>query len=208
MGGFFKLDGPFFRYGTLLADIVILTFLWILCSLPIITIGASTSALFYVTTRQISQREGYVSKDFFKSFRTNLVQGTIITIIMLIIAAVLYINIKNIEIMGNFSYLYLGLNLVIMYELTAVSIYIFPMLGRFQMSVKDLFKSSIFIANRHILTTLSCIILMGAIWFLCMFVYPIFLAISGGFYAYISSYMLMKVFKKYRPEIDSDDYEY
>ena len=59
------LDSKFYKWGTLLADLIILTVLWLICSLPIITMGAATTALYYVTTRQLSNREGYVSRDFF-----------------------------------------------------------------------------------------------------------------------------------------------
>ena len=68
MEKWFGLDSKFYKFGTLIGDLIILTLLWTICCLPIVTIGASTTALYYVTTRQLSDREGYVSKGFFQEF--------------------------------------------------------------------------------------------------------------------------------------------
>ena len=58
-------------------DVLTVNILWLLCSLPIITIGASTCAAFYVTQKMVDDEEGYVSRQFFKGFKDNLKQGTI-----------------------------------------------------------------------------------------------------------------------------------
>ena len=69
MGKFFGIDGPFFKYGTLIADIIIISFLWIICSIPLITSGISTAAAFYIATKLVSGTEGYTTKEFFKGFK-------------------------------------------------------------------------------------------------------------------------------------------
>ena len=59
-------------------DIMALGFLWILCSLPVITIGASTTALYYAIVKSVKNNDGYVTKEFFRSFKLNFIPATIL----------------------------------------------------------------------------------------------------------------------------------
>jgi len=204
VNGFFRFDGPFFKYGTLLADLFILNLLWSLCSIPIITLGATTTAMYYVTTRQISQREGYISKDFFKSFKNNFIQATIITVLLIIISVILFLNIKFMAVMGNLKGIFLIINLVVAFELLITSIYIFPLLSRFNLRTIELFQKAFFIANRHILTTFTCLILLVAVIAFSIFVFAPAIVLIFSFYAYLTSLMFVKIFRKYIPEFDKD----
>ena len=56
----FGIDGKFYEIVSAIADLVILNLLFVLCSLPIFTIGASTTALFGVTKKMADNREGYI----------------------------------------------------------------------------------------------------------------------------------------------------
>ena len=66
MGGIFSLDGPLMQLLNKLADLLTLSILWLLGCLPIVTIGASTTALYYAVMKMI-RGEGRVSSNFFKS---------------------------------------------------------------------------------------------------------------------------------------------
>lgn len=204
MNGFFRLDGPFFKYGTLFADLFILNLLWSLCSIPIITIGVTTTAMYYVTTRQISQRESYISKDFFKSFKNNFLQAFIITIIIAIISIILFLNITFMDIMGNLKNIFLIINIALSFELLITTIYIFPLLSRFQFKTIELFQKAFFMANKHIFTTLTCLLLLGAMLAFCIFVFAPAIVLVVSIYAYLTSLMFVKIFRKYVPEFDND----
>jgi len=204
MGGFFSIDGPFYRIGNILADIMILSFLWIVFSIPLVTIGASTTALFYVTTRRISNREGYLFRDFWKSFKTNFKQATLVFLILLLVSGILITNIMNIGLVGNMSFIILPFQICFLVELALISIYIFPIIARFQLGLKDVFKTAFFMANKHLLTSLMCLVTVVAI-FLVILMYELFAVVAIGCYGFAISYFLVRVFKKYRPEIDVDD---
>lgn len=199
MNDFFKFDGKFFKYGTILADLVILTLLWTITSLPIITMGAATTGLYYVTTRQLSDREGYITRDFFRSFKSNFVQATIVNIVFLLIGVTLFININFM----NASSIFFPLQLIILYEVSIIAIYIFPLLSRFQMKTIQLFKTAFFLANRHLFTTITCFALLVAMVAICMR-YPILIIVCTGVYAFVSSLVFMHIFKKYVPDMDTD----
>jgi uncharacterized membrane protein YesL len=181
---------------------MILTILWLITSLPIITIGASTTALYYVTTRQLSNREGYVTKDFFKSFKQNFVKATGVTILFAIIISVLSFNIQYLSVESPFYFA----QFVLLALALAVLSFVFPVLARFELTFFQLITKSFFLAIRHFLTSITCLVLMFAIYWLLMD-YPILVILCPGVYAFITSLMFMRVFKQYLPEMDTEDYD-
>ena len=72
------MNSPVMSFFNKLTDLLFLNILWLVCSLPIITIGASTTAMYYVSITSIRMGDGYVAKRFFKSFVDNFKQATII----------------------------------------------------------------------------------------------------------------------------------
>jgi len=66
-----------------------LNLLWIICSLPVFTIGASTTALYTVTLKMADDNESEITKTFFRAFRDNFPQATRIWLILLVIGVVL-----------------------------------------------------------------------------------------------------------------------
>lgn len=207
MKGFFSIDGPFFKYGTILADVIILTLLWLLCSLPLFTIGIATTALFYVTTKQISDKEGYVTANFFRSLKENFIQGLIITVILSVIGFVIFESIRFAYLLPEWKEFILTLDYIAAFEVIIVTIYVFPLLSRFDMKTIEILRTAFFLANRHMFTTITCFVLIVGIVLLCIFVNPVFIIMSIGAYAYISSFMLMRIFRKYCPDIDVDEPE-
>ncbi len=203
MDKIFGPDSKFYKYGTLLCDLIIVVILWMICCIPIITIGASTTALYYVTTRQLSNREGYVSKDFFKSFKNNFFEATAVTFIILLFLGIIFINIGffNPDTMIN-SIIYI-VQYVILYEVLIFSVYVFPVLSRFDLKLGALIKTSVFMANRHLFTSISCLVLLAAI-FMILKELGILVVLAIGFYAVITSLMFMNLFRKYVPDMDKD----
>ena len=206
MRDFFSLEGPFNKYGSMVADMIILSLMWLLFSILGLglTIGVSTSALFYVTTRRIANREGYITTDFWLAFKANFKKVTKIWLIMFAAILLLIFNILNIEAVGNMSVVILPAQIIIFLQIVLISIYIFPMAARFDMGAKELIKSSFFMANRHLLTSITCLVLLLAAIFSFMLIPHLALFLAPGLYALLSSYMIMRIFKRYRPEMDKD----
>ena len=74
------MDSPFMRFLSVLADLMILNFLTILCCIPVVTAGASFTAMHYVLIKMVRNEEGYIAKSFFHAFKQNLGQGIFIWI--------------------------------------------------------------------------------------------------------------------------------
>ena len=67
----FGPDSGFMRVLNMISDIVLISMLWLLCSLPVVTVGASTTAAYYTIMKVVHKKTGYISKEFFKSFKLN-----------------------------------------------------------------------------------------------------------------------------------------
>ena len=86
----FDLDNPLMRFLSKVADLLALNLLFLLCSIPIFTIGASLTAMYYCFFKMKDQEEGYLAKRFFKSFKENFKQATLMWLIMLLLFALLF----------------------------------------------------------------------------------------------------------------------
>jgi uncharacterized membrane protein YesL len=200
----FHFDGPLQNFGRLIADVIILSFMWLLFSLPIITIGAATSALYFTTTRRIADREGYITRDFWLSFKKVFKKSTILWLGILALSVGTFLNIRAVN-LGYYteSSFALPVNIGLLILVAMMSVYIFPVAARFDMNIKTTLKTCFYMAFRHILTTASCMALMAFI-VLTVSVMPLFIFFAMGLYVWLSSYLIMLVFQKYRPDMDID----
>ena len=77
MNDFFDLDAPLFRFLTRVADMVILSLLWLIGSLPLFTLGISSTALYYAVNKSLIEDRGTVSEEFFRAYRRSFRQETL-----------------------------------------------------------------------------------------------------------------------------------
>ena len=101
MDRFFSMDNKFFTFMGKVADLCILNIVCLICCIPIVTAGASITAMFFVTMKMVKNEESYIIKSFFKSFRQNFKQATVINLIMLAVAAILYVDLRIVNQMGQ-----------------------------------------------------------------------------------------------------------
>ena len=101
MDKLFNMDNKFFTVMGRVADLIMLNVVCLICCLPIVTIGASLTALHYVTLKMTRNEESYIIRSFFKSFKQNFKQATIINLIMLVIAAILYMDLNIVPNLGG-----------------------------------------------------------------------------------------------------------
>ena len=89
MSRMFSYDGPLMTFIGKIADLLILNVIWLLCCIPIITIGPATTAMYYVTLKLARNEEPSIVKSFFHSFKMNLKQGIFMFLAFVLIGAVL-----------------------------------------------------------------------------------------------------------------------
>ena len=182
---------------------MVISLLWLMTSLPIITIGASTTASFYVMMRRISDRESSIITDYFSSFKSNFITSTLVYITIALLAATIIFNLVTFQVTGNFDLIIYALQFLIAIELFFIYIHIFPLASRFDIGYVKLFKTALIIANKHLFISLTHIAAMVAILWLC-FNAPFIFVFAFGFYCWASSIMLMNVYRKYYPNMDKD----
>lgn len=164
MKNIFDSENFVFKSLSKLFDGVVLSVVFTLFCLPVITIGPAITALYYSTVKSLRRNRSYVLKEFFYSFKRDFKQSFLLEMILLLVFAILYVDIKlSIEgsntWMNIIRYLYLMIGIVF----AAISIYAFPLISRFSLGFKELFKLSFYLSIRHLLTTIvSSILLFGA----------------------------------------------
>lgn len=205
-------DNPLMRFMDGVSDVIFLSIFWVIGCIPVLTIGASTTALYYAAMRSI-RGEGSAAKDFFKSYRENLKQAVLIELIILALAVFLYAAIRAAESLeGGAAAILHVLSVFLLFLGVIVAGYLFPLLSRFDVSISDLFRNAFFISVSNFPYTVAISILnlipliIFVIWpsgFMRILLVMLFLA--PGLIARINSTMLIRVFLKYEPEDESDD---
>ena len=196
MNNLFNLDGPVLQFVNKIVYSVYLNILWFVCCIPIVTIGASTTALFYVTLKMAKNEEGNITKSFFHSFKDNLKQGTKIWLILLSLGIILGIDgyvLYHIRFENIFWTLCMAVFFVAAAAYAIVLMYIFPLLARFDNTVGAMFKNALFIGIRF----LFCTVLMAVIYFVMLLViiriFTPAVIFGEGLCALLCSYMLSNI---------------
>ena len=200
---FSDYESPFFNLLSQITDIVIVGMLWFLTSLPLITMGASTTAAYYVLTKQVSGKEDDMIKNFFKSFLENALRSISIFLLLGSALVLLSFNVSVTSVGSAFNWFILMFNYFLIFQVVIVMIYIFPLMARFKMRFFQYFKSACLLGNRHLLSSMAHLMLLGSLMLLSIQFIPL-LAILMGVYCYLSSFMVVKIFRRYDPDFDSN----
>lgn len=210
MKSVFNYDGPFFSGLSRLADLLWLNVLFIVCSLPVFTIGASASALYYVTLKMARDEEGYITKSFFKSFKQNFLQGTAIWLILLAIGAVIAFDFRFVTnemyasmIPGDtIRNVVLIATMAIGFIWLFVCVYVFAVLAKFDNTVKNTIRNAFFMSIRHLPQTILLVVILITplvlMYFFNIAILLVFVMFSVE--AYWSSKLLVKIFDLYLPK--------
>lgn len=171
--------------------------LWLICSIPIITIGASTTALYYVFMRIIKEEEGYLISDFFRSFRTNFKQSTKVWIIFLLVGIFLVFDIflmRNQLNIVEMSLFYVFCVLFIFY--CAMLTYVFPLISRFDNDLKNLLKSAFLLPIKHLVSTVIMFLSTCGIIYIFLQLLPLIFLLPAVV-IFSNSFVFIGIFNKY-----------
>lgn len=202
MNWLFDADSPLIRGLSRIYDALLLSVLTIVCSLPIITIGAAVSALYDIMIKIVLDRDNGIFKEYFKSFAKNFKKGTLIWFVCLIGIAFVGTNIYllSLEIAGitqTMRAVVLILVFIVSVILIFTMIYVFPLQARYENKVGTTLKNALFISivqfPRSIgLTFLSAVV--AALGIFAPAVIPLLLLIEFSLVAYITARTMVKVF--------------
>ncbi|MCD7956340.1 MAG: YesL family protein [Lachnospiraceae bacterium] len=196
---FFSTDSPLYRFVCKFTDLLKLNFLWILFSLPIVTIGASTAAAFSVALRLAEDEEGYIWQGFWKGFKENWKQGTMLALITFISLYAVYLDFQMFEALEDnpLAFLICGILLIVV-AFTAL-IYAWPLIARYENSLLNSMKNSMAIFRQYFgRSMLLLIVLLLELFFFFFNTTTMFFAvvIGPGMIIYTISAFSRQVFTK------------
>lgn len=204
MGKIFDMDSPLMRFLNRVGDMLILNFVMILCCIPVITIGAACTAMHYVLLKIVRDEEGYLVRGFFKSFVRNFKQATIAWLLMLVVIAV-YLGDWLI-----FSYSGIAFPKALVIAVVAVgvialmiSLYVFPLIARFENTVRNTIKNAAILAFANLPKTLGMAFLYALpliIGYFSAYSYIFIFMFGISLPAYGAAWLYSGIFKKFEPE--------
>lgn len=206
MGKIFEMDSPVMRFLNRLGDLMILNFLMIVCCIPVVTAGAAFTAMHYVLLKIVRGEEGYLLRGFFKSFRENFKQATLIWLMMLLVVAVymgdsLIFNYSGLEFPKALVVTVVAIALLLL----MIAVYIFPLQARFENTVKNTLKNAAILAfvnlPRTILMMICYALPLVIVYFSTYALLFVFLfGISAPVYG--AAFIYSGIFKKLEPETE------
>lgn len=200
----YRKESPVIRFLNQLGDVMGMSMLWLVCSLPLITIGASTAGLYAVVMRE--EMDGVV-KPFFKGFRSSFRKATAAEGIFLLIGGILLADLSWLRGMeAEWASLLATLIRVLMALAAATAIYTFPLIAVFEQSLRQTLKNALLIALSNLPTTLLLLaahaipvllIVLNPDMFI-RYALPVVTFLGAGLLAVLSGWRLKKVLAKYR----------
>ena len=189
MSKFFSVDNKFFTTINKIVDMMWLSILWSLCCLPLlflifsileqngllllvivllplgfITVGPASAALYYAVVKSVRRERSYATRCFFHAFKVNFKVGFISSMILGLVTAILLLDIiwapvtmpVDDSLQPYIRGVFLGMGVVVVFIL----VWMYPLLSRFELKVKELIKNSMILAVKNIFRT----IIMSALW--------------------------------------------
>lgn len=204
MGDYFSIDGGLVRFLSKASDICIIGIIWLLCCLPIVTIGASTTAAYYTIIKVVKRQRGTLFREFIQAFKKNFKDSVMIHCFYLVIEGFLVINIyhayqaletRDSAMVFNQLFIYAAFLLLVM----AAGIYTYPALSRFSMKRKELIQFSFVAMCRYLPITILLIAVFLAS-FGAMVLLPVGIIFMPGISLYLYSLIMEPVLRKYMTE--------
>lgn len=199
-----KLANPVLDFINTLCNYVVLNLVFLISCLPVITIGTALASLYYVTLREARGEYGYLVRTYLKEFRKNLKSGTAAFAILFVIGAVLLFNIAFWFGLGGIpAGVVTGVLIIAMIAWFFTFTYTFPLVARFENTVKQTLKNAFCLMMSNVKATLALLLIYALVFFLCVFLAPmkIMMVLFGfAFIAYCQSFIFKKVFEPYEKE--------
>ena len=180
--------------------------LWVLFSLPVFTLGASTTALYYSVHKVIKHDTGKLFSEFWSAFKLNFKQSTVV---FLLFAAILLIGVADYFVLQAYldqGSIFKGFSVIVLvFNVGAIMIanYVFPYIARFQNTTKLILMNSVYFAITNILKTLLMLVIL-AVAILLVMINPVFLAVSPGVFMFCADYLIEPIFRKYMTPEDQE----
>ena len=203
-------DKPWFSVLTKLTYSAYLNILWLICSLPIFTIGASTTALFYCTLKMAEDRDDGLTRMFFRAFRSNFKPATKLWLILLALSCFLGVDGFVLSRLWNTSAFWtiltaLVIGAAVLYAI--VLLYAFPLLARFENTTLGILRTSFAVGVRYLFCTLLMAFIYAVMGWITVCVFAPAFLLGMGLCAMLCSFLLVKIIHLIGGDPDAADEE-
>ena len=198
---------PLFSFLNLLGQLILLSILWTVCCLPVITVGASTVALYYTVVKVLRRNQDSLFAAFFREFRSNFLQSLNINMVFLCYFGILaYFAIPRLSAAQSGAdigfYALVGLAILGALPLS----FVYPAISRFYHKGGALVRFLMMVIGKHLHIVLGCALLLAA-GILLVLSNPAALLFVPGVVCYVQSLLLEPVFRKYSAADSDPNYE-
>lgn len=196
MGKVFSYDSPVWKFMGRLIDFTYLTLLWAVTSLPIITIGASTTTVYYITLKMTENQEEYLTQMYFKNFVRFFKESTKVWLLMLAAGCVLVVDLSIcIQSQDPAAVMLLAAFTLIAVVYFMTSIYVFALIARINQTVTGYIKAAFYLAVKYFGWTVLALVIPGCILAVGVFGFWPLLLPGIGLSAYLQSLIFRQIFK-------------
>ena len=199
----FDVNNAVWQFIGKLFDCLVLHVVWLVCSLPLITFGASTAALYYALMKDILDEDPHYVRAFFRSFRQNFRQGIGLGLGFLAFGAILGFAVYYywqaggpiVAVLRTFA-------IVIAVLYVMIGQYLFAVFARFDQKNSNLIRMAFVFSIRHFGKSLvMLLVFIGVYGIIFVLGFPPLLIMGFGLVVYLDCYVLIPVFEPYLQKI-------
>ena len=209
MSRLFDPENKFWNFIGKIADVTCMSYLWVGTSLPLVTMGAATTAFYSYTMHQVRDTEGGILSGYFKAFRHNFKKATLLWLLEvagLAFFAADLVGVWNLFLfLGGLPAILVGaLVLCLAFLFLGCTLYIWPLLAVFEFPLKKLLTNSFVMAAGNLPVTLTLALVWALAGVGCFYLSGVFF-VWVGLAIFASSYFVDMVFKKYTGELAEEE---
>ena len=202
----FNLNSKFYRFMSRAADCILLSLLWIVFSLPIVTCGAASAALYYAMHKVLHDMGKGTVKEFWRGFRMNWKQATLVWLLDIVLITFLVGDLFLIYRSQGTSGIVVKAFAVFAVIAMTWTLFWFPYLARFEAKTGVVLKNSFILMTMNLGSSILLLADFAAAAALAVFLYyiPLVPLFVPGLYAMCANLVLEKVFAKYMADGEED----
>lgn len=209
LDGMFDPENKFWMFMEKVMNVMVISLLWLVCSLPLVTMGAATTAVFQFTLHQVRDEEGYVWNSFFKAFRQNFRQATVLWLGQLAVGAFLMLDLyvglqMRVPAPVRMTVLIVLGSIGLVWFLTAL--YMLPILACFRVTIKQVVHDAFVMAVGNLPASIAILAIYAGFTVLAL-MKPGAAVFCVGLAIFISSYLFHFVFGRYMKPWSQDEME-
>ena len=195
----FNLDSKFYRFMTRVGDCILLSLLWIVFSLPVVTCGAASSALYYAMHKVLHDLGEGTVKEFWRGFKMNWKQATLMWLLEIVLVTFVVGDLYLIYRTQGTSGVVFKAFAVFAIVAVAWTLFWFPYLARFEAKTGMVLKNSFILMTMNLGSSILLLADFAAAAALTVFLYfiPLVPMFVPALYAMCANLVLEKVFAKY-----------